>query len=254
MITKPPKSGVSTDFWTVLRAFWSEDRIERWEKAIFPDPRKPNTRVEACFNLICLCPNAHMMWNKGLFALKPLELSPDRKELKVQFFWQARYGHKLVDQIDLLTDTLSSEGLTKVDGYFLSYIHDDGTLRLIASGEIFTLKTENPEEQPLPNWELLDMQWKLQRVINMAGAAGLSSLDFDDDDYNDDSAAPMHVFDNNSNSVTCSFSSIYDSIYDWIPDPQLTPIPVLKTPKGDPSNSQKDIAQMPLEIVNPYIR
>src|SRR5436305_3294808 len=90
-------------------------------KSNFLDPERPNTGVEACFNLICLCANAHI-WNKGLFALKPLELSSDRKKLKVQFFWQPRYDHKVGDKIDLLTVPLSSEGLDSIsDEYFLNY-------------------------------------------------------------------------------------------------------------------------------------
>ena len=147
-------------------------------KSNFLDPERPNTGVEACFNLICLCANAHI-WNKGLFALKPLELSSDRKKLKVQFFWQPRYDHKVGDKIDLLTEPPSSEGLDSIDDeYFLNYRGGDK----IISGQVFTLKTEDPEEQPLPSWDLLDMQWCLQRLAGMCGAAGWPRLNFDDGD------------------------------------------------------------------------
>jgi hypothetical protein len=40
-----------------------KDHIERWKKLIFPDPEKPNSGVEACFNLICLSANAHIRPN-----------------------------------------------------------------------------------------------------------------------------------------------------------------------------------------------
>src|SRR4051812_21840840 len=76
------------EFWTSLRVFWDKDRINKWKTTIFPDAENPDIGVERCFNLISLSPNAHDMWNKGVFALKPLELSDDRKMLTVQFFWQ----------------------------------------------------------------------------------------------------------------------------------------------------------------------
>src|SRR5579871_5836403 len=103
MVNKPINSSMTPSFWGLLRVFWQRDHVKRWEKAIFPNPETPNTGVESCFNLICLAAHAHIMWNKGLFALKPLELSPDKKEFKVQFFWQPRYSHKIQDKIDLLT-------------------------------------------------------------------------------------------------------------------------------------------------------
>ena len=55
--------------------------------------------------------------------------------------------------------------------YSLSYPRD-GQRREIESGEIFELTTNNPETHPLPSWELLEMQWFLQRVVAMSGAAG----------------------------------------------------------------------------------
>jgi len=48
---------------------------------MFPDSRNPNTGVDRCFNLISLDASAHVKWTHGLFALKPLELSSDRKSL-----------------------------------------------------------------------------------------------------------------------------------------------------------------------------
>jgi HNH endonuclease len=196
-LTKSKYPGTIPDFWSLLWAFWPEDQIERWHKTVFPDPEKPNSGIEACLNLICLSPDAHDLWNRGLFALKPLELSPDKKELNAQFFWQPRYDHRIGDGIDLLKEPLSSEGLKGVgDEYFLVYDYH-GEPKYIVSGEIFTFKTEDPEEQPLPSWELLDLQWKLQRVVAMSGAAEpleLELFDFDDDDFSPDPALILDDF------------------------------------------------------------
>ena len=59
------------------------------------------------------------------------------------------------------------------------------TLRNVESGQIFKLTTENLETHPLPSWELLEMQWFLQRVVAMSGAAGWPRSDFQDDDDTD---------------------------------------------------------------------
>jgi len=128
------------------------------------------------------------MWNRGLIALKPLELSPDRKELTVQFFWQVPGKYEIDSRVDLLAEPTSSEGLDLIgDGYFLSCIEGDGTTRHdIRSGEVFTFTTKDPQNLPLPGLELLEMQWFLQRLVGMSGAAEWPILDLDDDESVDD--------------------------------------------------------------------
>jgi len=138
----------------------------------------PNTGVDEPFNLICLTRDAHDMWNKGLFALKPLELSDDNKELTVQFFWQVPNKYELENRIDFLTPPASSKGLNEGGGRRL---FDDKDRRIL-SGQVFSFKTTAPEKRPLPSWELLEMQWYLQRLVAMSGAAGWPILEWNDDD------------------------------------------------------------------------
>jgi len=188
-------------FWRLLRIFWDKDRVEKWKRTIFPNPQNPDVGVESCFNLISLTPTAHDMWNKGLFALKPLELSRNRKKLTVQFFWQVPGGYKIKSRIDLLTEPVSSEGSNIVgDGYFLSRSENDSHIRPIQSGETFTFTTKDPQNLPLPSLELLDMQWVLQRLVGMCGAAEWPTLDLDDDDIadNDDGG---QIYSNVLNSM-----------------------------------------------------
>ena len=61
----------------------------------------------------------------------------------------------------------------------LSY---SGSRSCIRSGETFTFTTKDPKNLPLPSVELLEMQWVLQRLVGMSGAAGWPNLDDDDDD------------------------------------------------------------------------
>jgi len=59
---------------------------------------------------------------------------------------------------------------------------DDASPRYIQSGDIFTFATDDPKIRPLPSWQLLDMQWVLQRLTAMSGAEGTPDVDFYDDD------------------------------------------------------------------------
>ena len=51
------------------------------------------------------------------------------------------------------------------------FLARSAALRYIKSGDWFEMRTDDPEARPLPSWELLEMQWFLQRVVGMAGAA-----------------------------------------------------------------------------------
>jgi hypothetical protein len=171
-------------FWKLLRLFWDEDRVEKWRSKIFPNSQDPDVGVERCFNLISLSPDAREMWNRGVFALKPLKLSRDCKKLTVQFFWQVPGNYDFDSRIDLLMEPTSSKGLDLVaDGYCLTRVEEGSTplRRFICSGELFTFTTEDPENLPLPSVELLEMQWFLQRLVGMCGAARWPSFDDDDD-------------------------------------------------------------------------
>jgi hypothetical protein len=182
-------SSTIPDFWESLSIFWDEGQVNKWKNTIFPG----GAGIESCFDLISLTDPAHTMWNKGLFALKPLKLSRDRKTLFVQFFWQVPNNYKIDSKIDLLTETQSSEGLDTVgqdadgDGFFLPRAKNDrSSISRICSGDKFTFTTKDPTNLPLPSLELLEMQWILPRLVGMSGAAGWPSLDDIDDDTVDD--------------------------------------------------------------------
>jgi hypothetical protein len=49
-----------------------------------------------------MCPNAHAYWGKAYFALKPITVSEDHKEMKVKFFWLRKHeGSKSVSLDDI---------------------------------------------------------------------------------------------------------------------------------------------------------
>ena len=172
---KEPATVQPQSIWAVLRQFWSQDRVDAWYNAIFSS----DLRTEVVFNLMCFCPNAHKYYKRAFFALKPMEISNNKKTLKVEFYWLPCYSHS--NEVDILHTPSIPEHLDgKTRGVGLWNIQ---TNKRIRSGDVIYFKTSDPENLPLPDFKLLEMQWILHRVSALSGAAEFSN-DFNKD--NDD--------------------------------------------------------------------
>ncbi|KAN0070975.1 hypothetical protein V8E54_011140 [Elaphomyces granulatus] len=158
-------------FWGLLRVFWSAGRVQEWRDEIHRDPQNPGTGTEGCFNLLCLAQHAHDWWNRGIFALKPVDRSEDRTTLTCQFFWQPQYSHTRKSNVDLLMAAIMNH----------SEYREDGLAEPIRSGDMFTLTTDDPDKKPLPSFKLLELQWILQKITAMSGDDGESSSDSSSD-------------------------------------------------------------------------
>ena len=112
------------------------------------------------------------MWARGAFALKPISESDDKTTLKVQFFWQKKQ-QEAQTAMSLLTTPFSTQGLSQNADVFptVAKLFKEDENDVIRSGDYFTLRTDDPETQPLPSFTLLELQWFLQRIQGMAGAA-----------------------------------------------------------------------------------
>jgi hypothetical protein len=144
--------------------------------------------LDDCKNMITLSRDIHADWNHGNFALKPISLSSDHKTLQLAVFIQEillrqENANLQTDPIalDLCTDPPSTEGLcsfhpTRDEELTCIPKHLGGELGKVRTGDIITLKTSDPERLPLPDWDLLLMQWKLHRLVRLSGAAEISCL------------------------------------------------------------------------------
>lgn len=150
-----------TSFWDTLRVFWSAERVNAWYNAIFP------VGTEVCQNFICLAPDAHAYWAREYFVLKPIRISDDKKRLDVQFFWlpQRSYSPK----VNILKVPQLSVDLDQ--GPNLTMLHNNESLQKICSGDEISLETDDPVSKPLPDFDLLEMQWFLHRVAAISAAA-----------------------------------------------------------------------------------
>lgn len=152
-------------------------KIEAWKSAILGEEGTEHPR-----NMLSLAPHVHKYWGQALFALKPLEQSDDGKSLTAEFHWlKQRTGEKsvTVTEMPTLATAIDSPGCC-------IKLWNNRTEQKIVTGHRVIFRTDDPIEHPLPSWELLEMQWHLQRVAAMAGAGEQDDEDADDDDDDDD--------------------------------------------------------------------
>jgi hypothetical protein len=182
------KFGQRHDFWNHLKSFWSQEKVAAWEAELFPQGIC-ETGLETVYNLITLSRGAHEMWGRGAFALKPIFVSDNKMTLEVQFFWQKKQTDS--QTMSLLTTPFSTEGLDQNEGAYdhgqRADLMNSRTRQCIKSGEYFKIQTDDPSTKPLPSFQLLEIQWFLQRILGMAGAADIDRPAYLDSDSDSDS-------------------------------------------------------------------
>lgn len=158
--------------------FWSEERVNAWARAVYgPDG------TETPANLITLSSTVHKLWELSRFALKPLDFSSDMKTLRVQFFWLPVNSFIRDREYVAITDPPPYNWVNHHDVSSLDCkLFSCPTEKKICSGDMITIRTEDPINNPLPSWDLLDMQWVLHRVVALSGAAEATEGDLDSDD------------------------------------------------------------------------
>lgn len=155
------------NFWVSLELF--QEEIELWKAAL------SNTKHPG-INHLCLTDIAQELWVQARFALRPLELSHDERTLTVQFFWlpRTREYRRYCSMTRIPRPFAAGEGDDTDFEFFRS--QDENRLQ---SGDILTFRTADPVRHPLPSIELLRLQWLLNRVVALSGAADASEKDLD---------------------------------------------------------------------------
>ncbi|OCK75759.1 hypothetical protein K432DRAFT_266386, partial [Lepidopterella palustris CBS 459.81] len=176
LLDAPPKLYIS---WRALKMFWSEEQISKLVHTIFPNGF--SSGIEVLANVACLAQHIHHYWENALFGLKPILISVDKKELVIQFFWLKQQTH-LPSIVDLLTPPLEHhQGRNGPEGLKL---FNTATEKHIQSGEHIVITTDDPENKPLHNFDIMHMQWSLNRLAALCVRA--KPLEFDVISDNDD--------------------------------------------------------------------
>ncbi|KAE8153055.1 hypothetical protein BDV25DRAFT_150151 [Aspergillus avenaceus] len=156
-------NGSLPNIWEILNLLFDYEHVLQWKSAILQSPDGMDTVPE---NLICLCPMIHIDWVDAYCAFKPLYLSPDRRELTLEFHWLPTETHSPRDHVSLFKSPSSSKNLQGTGNRYAI----TADLKLVKSGHVFVLKTHNPVTHPLPSIALLDMAWKLSQIVRLSGA------------------------------------------------------------------------------------
>ncbi|EGE03145.1 hypothetical protein TEQG_02181 [Trichophyton equinum CBS 127.97] len=168
------ESDSRANFLGLLRQLWVQ-RIGKWESRL-------KNGTEFVENELTLSPSLHWYHSKGLFGLQPIEATSDGKSLKLGFYWlDKRQTGKSSEMVDLMDIPTLAHDFQPKDIAICSSRDE----HIIRSGEVIELITEDPEKRPLPDWDLLEMQWVLQRLTALKGAADVPDTILDDSDDND---------------------------------------------------------------------
>ncbi|CAI7625508.1 unnamed protein product [Penicillium glandicola] len=169
--------------WRFVDMFWGQKKTQRWRRAVFNNPTQPESPVNDCTNLICLRRDLRSAWSNGLFALRPHRINDDKTEMEIEFYWQPKPDHKLFDAVDLSKEPISTKNVYSVDRLVVVVgERGDPSYLPIESGYRFKMTTDDPVARPLPDFDLLDMQWHFTRLIALSAAASVFEDDYDDDD------------------------------------------------------------------------
>ena len=173
--------------WRFADVFWGKSTTERWKRAVFSDPKQPDSPVNDCSNLICLRRDLRSAWSSGLFALRPVWVSEDMTEMEIEFYWQPKPDHKLYDLVDVIKEPVSGKNVNSVDRLIVAVgKRGEPTYRAIESGYRFRMTTDDPVLRPLPSFDLLDMQWHFTRLTSLSAMASFFDVDDDGDSAGSD--------------------------------------------------------------------
>ena len=109
-------------------------------------------------------------------AFEPVGISEDKKSLTMRFWWLPRREYS--PQVSMVIPPSLPPGLKASSSNAKLWNCD--TDEPIYSGQIMTIRTSDPETMPLPSFQLLQMQWFLNRVAAISGAADVTDEELED--------------------------------------------------------------------------
>lgn len=191
---------------TMLHTFWDPNQAIVWNRII-----KQTNTLESPQNLISLSPTLHCWFDKGKMALKPLRQMIDGSII-VQFHW-------LKSPCIMPSTPLPSGDMDMDDWLHKAGLADNSSWGNIKShrwsgipietGQIFTLKANNPNH--IPSFELLQLSWDFLRIVAICGAA-------EAEDLLDDNGSGNGYFGTERREATVSIWNEDDSaqLRDWV--------------------------------------
>jgi hypothetical protein len=152
-----------------------------------------------------------------------LPVSEDEKKMTLRFFWLPVVHNP---RLRLMDPTVYPSNLSGAPNRAKLWNYETNTE--VCSGDIITVTTQDPKNNPLPSMALLELQWCLTRVLALSGAAEFPNWEAFDD-TSEEEKEPEVKQENPSDVVCDSIEDEMDSNdpnnQNWTPEdlPSLTP-------------------------------
>ncbi|KAI5310108.1 hypothetical protein KEM55_001607 [Ascosphaera atra] len=169
------------NFWELIKLLWRPEQLTSWYEALFD--RRGNYN-DSCINMMMLNPLAHRYHSRGYFGLRPLHINADETELKVEFRWLNQGVAR--EPYSSFPDIFAPLPNGRTYGPDNSMLAHHGDRHFVRSGEVITFTTTDKKRRPLPSWEILQLQWVMQCISAMCGAA--EAMDREDGPFDDNFA------------------------------------------------------------------
>ncbi|KAI2707245.1 hypothetical protein CBS147332_6899 [Penicillium roqueforti] len=160
--------------WAWLSAFWGDEKVDRLQSLLVSEGIMDTERL---YNQITLDIQVQKYWDRAMCALRPIWVSEDQTEMQIAFHWLP-----LQENLPELENTYRGEMVSVMENPYQdpkyrphetpgnnNFIFHMETGVRIPSGYVFTVKTDNKYERPLPSMELLELRWHLSRIACMRG-------------------------------------------------------------------------------------
>ncbi|KAK1976027.1 hypothetical protein LZ30DRAFT_667543 [Colletotrichum cereale] len=185
---------------TPMTVLWGEDRVTSLlNKLTSPQGDGHGNVVDTVANMICLSPQLQKWWEKGFFALEPMEepqafdvesSTPTRLKKAKRQIWSIRLRFHWLRKTDIpsliSTVNFSDDPVTKLqEPEGLLNIVNATTWRPVDNGQVITITADSLDR--LPDYDILLLQWDLLRMWRLAGGADPNMYPFYDegDDIDD---------------------------------------------------------------------
>ncbi|KAJ5280405.1 hypothetical protein N7478_005777 [Penicillium angulare] len=168
------ESAHSPSIWWFFNFVWDRETVDRWHKAFFLDldnhilidPYIPMEPVANSSNLMCLRNDLCTVYVRGSLAFRPVWVSKSKTKWEIDFHWLVREDHAPFSRCRLTDVPHLTKSLDSSDDVVVTLTDEDESRRLV-SGHRFVLETDDPISRPLPNFDILDMQRRINRIVAM---------------------------------------------------------------------------------------
>lgn len=163
-------------FWDAVQCFWP-----------LPDIEDLVVGGREVTNILPMSPDAHVLWDKYAFAIRPIEDPSDpQHKMYIQMVWMK----DLDTEGGLVSGDWDHDGCGTIVDFRRS---ENGTYPPVKHGDVYEIVTADPNSRPLPSLRLLQIQYGIHKIFAGMRAAGALKILFSDDPPDDPGPLPSNI-------------------------------------------------------------